>query len=184
MDFKISVLLYVSLFTYMVPAISLVITAPPQFHPRVNDTASVLLNWSSEDPPHFWIAIRRSFPPDTNLTSSIETVDNSFKLATYLLYSNMQVSQIILTRDCNVRFAVSVLFEVDEAPTAGTRIASHSTGSTSSVSGSATLASMVPSTASPVSESATITDLTPSNELSYTGPPNSYSDKHLINIET
>ncbi|KAK0477444.1 hypothetical protein IW261DRAFT_1566350 [Armillaria novae-zelandiae] len=61
---------------------------------------------------------------------------------------------------------------------------SHSTRSTSSVSRSATLASAVPSTASPVSESATITDPTSSNEFSYTCPPNSHSDKYLINIET
>ncbi|SJL17083.1 uncharacterized protein ARMOST_20625 [Armillaria ostoyae] len=164
MAFKILVLLYASLFTYIFPVLSLDITIPTQFHPRVNDTASVLLNWSSEDPSHFWIAIRRSTPPDMNFTTSIQPVESFIEtrnVSVVFRYAGTTFIEAFETSSTevgsNVTLASSVLFQVDEAPTTGSGIASHSTRSTSSVSGSATLTSAVSSTTFPVSESAMVT---------------------------
>ncbi|PBK96040.1 hypothetical protein ARMGADRAFT_1077556 [Armillaria gallica] len=126
MSFKIPVLLYASLFTYIFLVLSLDITIPTQFHPRVNDTASVLLNWSSEDPSHFYVALRRSTPPDMNFTTSIQPVESFIEtrdVSVVFRYTGTTFIEAFTTStteaDSIVTLASSVFFQVDEALTTG-----------------------------------------------------------------
>ncbi|KAK0460252.1 uncharacterized protein EV420DRAFT_256593 [Desarmillaria tabescens] len=114
-------LLYSFLFTLISRgcSLSITVTTPPHF--QANQTISVLLTPSSEDPFHFFIAVRRMSPPDTNFTSSIQPVDNltearivsvdlEFSGTTYIVAQ--RISPIDLSS--NVTFALSEPFQVDE----------------------------------------------------------------------
>ncbi|KAK0244784.1 hypothetical protein EDD85DRAFT_212454 [Armillaria nabsnona] len=170
MAFMIPVLLYVSLFTHIMAVSSLVITVPTQSHPRVNDSTSVLLTWSSDDldPSHFFIAVRIMFSPDYNMTSFIQPVENftaTCNVSVVFRYAGKTFIEAIKASptqaDSNVTFASTDPFQVDEAPSTDT-FSGVSTGgifpSTSSDSGSAPVVSTtVSSMISPVSRSATVT---------------------------
>ncbi|PBK96000.1 hypothetical protein ARMGADRAFT_756412 [Armillaria gallica] len=72
----ILLLLYVSLLTCILPVLSLVITVPTQPPLLVNASTSVLLTWSSDDPTHFFIAVQKILSPDSNVTLSMQPVEN------------------------------------------------------------------------------------------------------------
>jgi hypothetical protein len=107
---------------------SLVITVPTQSHPQVNDSTSVLLTWSSDDsdPSHFFIVVRIMFPPDYNLTSFIQPVENftaTCNVSVVFRYAGQTFIEAIKASptqaDSNVTFASTDPFQVDEVPSTG-----------------------------------------------------------------
>ncbi|KAK0244785.1 hypothetical protein EDD85DRAFT_212398 [Armillaria nabsnona] len=120
------ILFYGTLFTYMLPVPSLVITVPTQPHPRVNDSTSVLLTWSPDDPSHFFIAVERILSPNSNLTSSIQPVDN-FTVTRNVTLVFQSVGKTFIEAveasptqtNVNVTFASSEPFQVDEGQANG-----------------------------------------------------------------
>ncbi|KAK0421723.1 hypothetical protein EV421DRAFT_1961668 [Armillaria borealis] len=117
------ILFYASLFMYILPVPSLVITVPTQPPPRVNDSTSVLLTWTSaeSDPSHFFIAVKNIFPPDLNVTSFIQPMENfaaTRNVSLVFEYAGKTFIEAIKASptapDSNITFASSEPFQVDE----------------------------------------------------------------------
>ncbi|KAK0185448.1 hypothetical protein F5146DRAFT_1143903 [Armillaria mellea] len=118
-----TILFYVSLFMYIQPVPSLLITVPTEPHPYINDSTSVLLSWSSGNPSRFFIAIERIFSPDVNVTSLIQLVEN-FMATRNVSVVFISAGQTFIEAigasptqvNINVMFASSEPFQVDKRP--------------------------------------------------------------------
>ncbi|KAK0201367.1 hypothetical protein DFS33DRAFT_1346643 [Desarmillaria ectypa] len=120
----IPILLYTFLFIFVLRGFSLNITVPTQPQPRTNETISVLLVPSSDDPSHFFIVVRKTSPPDAGLPSSIQRVDNFTETRNESVVlkcegtTRIEAIKISPTQaNKNVTFALSQLFHVDQGPT-------------------------------------------------------------------